>query len=522
MPPALKERGSLMNARVLVAVVAALAWGTAGAQPRPAPPPAPRVVAVAAAPAFNHAPLTGNPAAAQHVWQAVAAHFDALPDHARRHLNEAVRLQPDMVIAHVLQAEHARKPEDKRQHLDAATNFAKTQKLFPHEKIWLQIAQLHYQGKPALALKQNDALVKANPNEPWFYVARGNAYLFMDTPPTTEKARLDYEKAVTLWPGCRAGWNLLGYALIRQNKLQDALNALTRYVQLSPNLANPHDSLAEVLLRAKRLKDAEAEYKTALRLDPAFHTSRIGLGYTLVNIGLSHRGPNAGAHITQGLQELELAFAKSTEPATKGFALRMMVVCHLLLQKPGQAAATLERYEHWTKQTGNPEAIAQAQMYSAKVHAILGVYRHAYVKADEAAVTAQDPRVSPATKQQILVRRAVTKALVLLELGEPAAAEAKLKEFAKAAAAAEWIKQTLGELKGTGLVFRGDVKKAIALLANANEDQPMALYYLGRAQLKAGDPGARATLERMASSTLLNCHAGLWRFAATETLRTLK
>ncbi|MBI5482769.1 MAG: tetratricopeptide repeat protein [Deltaproteobacteria bacterium] len=510
-----------MNARVLVAVVAALAWGTASAQPRPVPPP-PRVVAVPAAPAFQHAALTGNPAAAQHVWQAVAAHFDSLPDVARRHLNEAIRLQPDMVIAHVLQSELAKKPEDKKQHLDAATSFAKTQKLLPWEKVWLQIAQLHYAGKPALALKQNEALVKANPNEPWFYVARGSAYLFLDTPPTTEKARIDYEKAVTLWPGCRAGWNMLGYTLIRQNKLQDALNALTRYVQLSPNLANPHDSLAEVLLRAKRLKEAEGEYKTALRLDPGFHDSRIGLGYTLVNIGLSLRGPNAGAHITQGLQELELAFAKSTEPHLKAMALRMMTVCHLLLQKPGQAAATLERYEQWARQHNDPEAVAAAQMFSAMVHAILGVYRHAYVKADEAAVSVQDPRVSPATKQRVLVQRAVTKALVLLELGEPAAAEAKLKEFAKAAAAAEWIKQTLGDLKGTGFVFRGDAKKAIALLAHANEDQPMALYYLGRAQLKAGDPGARGTLERLAASTVLNCHSGLWRFAAVETLRTMK
>jgi hypothetical protein len=50
----------------------------------------------------------------------------------------------------------------------------------------------------------------------------------------------------------------------------------------------------------------------------------------------------------------------------------------------------------------------------------------------------------------------------------------------------------------------------------------MALYFLGRAQLKAGDPGARGTLERMASSTVLNEWSGIWRFAAAETLRTLR
>jgi tetratricopeptide (TPR) repeat protein len=519
-----------MNARVLVAIVGVLTCGTAGAQPRPVPPPAPpappapppRVVAVPVAPAFQHAALTGNPAAAQQVWLAVAADSDFLLDVARRHLNEAIRLQPDMVIAHLMQGNLAKKPEDRKQHYEAAASFAKTQKLLPWEKLWLQIVQLSFAGKPAQTLKLYDALIKASPNEPWFYVYRANAYFGLNTPPATEKARIDYEKAVTLWPGCRSGWNQLGYTLIRQNKLPDALNALTRYVQLSPNLANPHDSLAEVLLRAKRFKEAEGEYKTALRLDPAFHSARVGLGYTLVNIGLSLRGPNAGAQITQGLQELELAFAKATEPWIKINALETMVVCHLLLQKPGQAAATLERYEQWAKQHNDPEMVAGAQMFSAIVHAILGVYRHAYVKADEAAATVQDPRVSPATKQHIMVRRAAVKALVLLELGEPVAAEAKLKEFAKAALAADWIKQMLGDFKGASLVFRGDPKKAVALLAGAHEDQPMALFFLGRAQLKAGDPGARGTLDRMASSTVLSSWAGVWRFAASETLRTMR
>ena len=508
-----------MNARVLLAVVAALAWGTAGAQPRPVAPPPPRVVAVPAAPAFQHAALTAqNPAAVQHVWQAVEANADFLPDVARRHLNEAIKLQPEMVIAHAMQSELAKKPEDKKQHLDAATNFAKTQKLLPWEKAWLQIVQLYYAGKPALALKQHDALIKANPNEPWFYMWRGNAFFGLDTPPTTEKARVDFEKAVTVWPGCRAGWNQLGYVLIRQNKLSDALNAVERYVRLAPQLANPHDSQAELLLRAKKLKEAEGEYKTALRLQPDFHSSRIGLGYTLVNIGLSLRGPNAGAYVTQGLQELELAFAKTTEPWIKVMAVEMMTVCHLILDKIGHAKATLDRYETWAKQSKDPEIIAGAQIFSAKVYAILGFYRQAYFNADEAALAAQDPRVSPAVKQRTMVQRAVVKALVLLELGEAVAAEAKLKEFAKAAAAAEWIKQTLGDLKGAGFVFRGDAKKAVALLANANEDQPMALYYLGRAQLKAGDPGARGTLDRMAGSTVLTSSSGIWRYAARETL----
>jgi tetratricopeptide (TPR) repeat protein len=511
MPPANQERGTLMTSRLLVAAVVTLAGATATAQPARRAP---------AAPAFVHVPLTASPPAQARVWRAIAALHDGLPDVARRDLNEALRLQPDMVVAHIYQGLVAKRPGELKQHLDAAANFAKAQKLKPWEKILLQIAQDRYLGKHSAMLKRYDALVKSNPNEPWFYVFRGVALRELDLPLMTEKARVDFEKAVTLWPGCRAGWNLLGYTLVSQGKIKAALNALTRYVQLSPNLANPHDSLAEVLLRAKRFKDAEAEYRTALRLDPAFQNSRIGLGYTLVNRGLRHRGPAATTLLTQGHQELELAVAKSSEPRIRRLGFEMMTVSYLLEAKPGQAVAILERYEQWAKQHNNPQAVADAQMYSAMVHAILGFYRHAYTKADEAAVTVQDPRVSPSAKESILVDRAVIKALVLLELGEPAAAQGKLKPFAKAAAQSQKVKEMINHLKSAALLFKGDPKKAIAAMANATEDQPMVLYYLGRAQLKAGDPGARATLERLASSTVLSPWSGLWRYAATETLRT--
>jgi Tfp pilus assembly protein PilF len=474
---------------------------------------------------FQHVPLTGNPAAQSQVWQAVTAIGDGLPDIARRHLAEALRTQPDMVVAHLLEAEVARVPEERKQHLDAATTYARAQKLTAWEKVWLQIDQHQYTGKAAAALKGYDALIKAQPLEPWFYIFRGQAHAHQaGTPPALEKARVDFEKAVQLWPSCRAAWNLLGYTYVAQNKLPDALNALAKYAQLAPRMANPHDSMGEVLLRAKRLQDADAEYRTALRLDPAFINANVGLGYTLVNIGLSQRQPGA---IAQGHQQLETAFHKAVEPRVKALAIELIAAVHLLEGKHGPAVAALERYEAWARQVGNPELVARALLYAASVHAVLGAYRQASLKADEAA---RLPLVTPERQQAVLARRAVLKALMLVELGELAAAEARVKELAKLAAAAGWVQQTVGELKAVALAFAADPKaktwdalkaaQAARLLANATDDQPMALYYLGRAQQRAGDAaGGRATLERVAGNMLLRPEAARWRFAAMEALR---
>ncbi|HEY3358714.1 MAG TPA: tetratricopeptide repeat protein [Polyangia bacterium] len=503
-----------MTARLAVLVALALAAVPAVAQPgRPVPVAPPPV----AGPAYQHVPLTGPPPAQAHIWQAYDAMFDGNDELARRLAADALRIMPDMVVAHLTQSFLAKRPEDAKQHLDAATAAAKAQKLLPWEKVWLQIAQARHAGKAAQELKLQDARIKAQPMEPWFYLFRAVQYRALDLPPMTEKARLDLEKAVSLWPTFRAAWNLLGYVYVAQGRANEALNALTKYVQLSPRLPNPHDSLGEVLLRVKRLRDAEAEYRTALRLDGAFHASRIGLGYTLVNAGIMTRQPNASP---QGYQEYELAFAKSHEPWIKASALQFIAMSYLLEGKISRANESLERYEAFSRSLNNPDMLAQALTFNSMVYGVLGFYRQASAKADEAALVASDPRTTPAVKQTVTVKRAVIKAMILLELGEPAAAEARLKEIAKLAPNAVWIQQLAGEMKGVAGVFKGDPKKAVALLANATEDQPAALYYLARAQHKAGDVnGARGTYTRLAESTVLRPDVALWRFAAQEALR---
>jgi tetratricopeptide (TPR) repeat protein len=503
-----------MTARLVPVALLALVAGPALAQPaRPVAVPPPPV----AVPAFQHVPLTGPPPAQHMVWRSLEAVLDGHIDVARRELGEALRIMPDMVVAHLLQGSLARRPEELKQHLDAATAAAKAQKLMPWEKVWLQIAQADFAGKTATALKLHDARIKAAPQEPWFYMMRGSEYYSMNLPVMLEKARVDFEKAVALWPTFRGAWNQLGYVYIAQGKPTDALNALTRFVQLAPRAPNPHDSLGEVLLRVKRLRDAEAEYRTALRLDPAFHQSRLGLGYTLVNAGLATRAPNA---IPQAHQEYELAFAKTAEPAVKVGALQVMAMSYLLEGKISRANETLERYEAFARAANEPDTLAKALVFNATVYAVLGFYRQAHAKADEAVQVANDPRTTPAVKQDAIVRRALIKAMVLLELGEPAAAEVRLKEVAKMAANAAWVQQVLAEMKGVAGVFKGDPKKAIALLANATEDQPVALYYLARAQIRAGDlNGARGTYQRLADSTVFRPDVMLWRFAAQEALR---
>jgi len=506
----------------VVTILALLLVGTASqAQPAPSMAGQPQKPGLI----FRHVALTGAPQAQARAWEAVGAFFDDQWGVARREAGEALRAQPDMVVPHILLAKLAKKPEERKQHMEAALRAAKSQKLTAWEKAWVQIAELEEQGKTSLALKQYDALVKAAPQEAWFFVMRGSALFGTGIFANIEKAKTDFEKAVAMWPGCRVGWRMLGHALAALGKTKEALNAVARYAELAPNLATPHDTMGQVFLRLRQPKEAEEEFRTALRLDPGFHASRIGLGYALVTRGLveaAGRKAAASPLVTQGVQEIEMALAKTTEPWIKARAAEILVVSHLILGRPGQAVAVVERHEKWARQVGNPELLAMAQMWSSFVHGVLGVYKHAYMKADEAVATARDPRVSLAIRQHIEVQRGIVKASVLCELGEGLAAEGRLKEIAAAATVSEWARQAIADLRAGAMAFRGEAKKAVPLLMDATEERPLALYYLAKAQLRAKDKGAKSTLERLASATTLDSWVALWRFAALEALRALE
>ena len=63
--------------------------------------------------------------------------------------------------------------------------------------------------------------------------------------------------------------NTLGYALMRQDRLADALAVFQRNVAEYPDASNPHDSLGEAYMALGDRVNAIAHYERSLALDPA-------------------------------------------------------------------------------------------------------------------------------------------------------------------------------------------------------------------------------------------------------------
>jgi tetratricopeptide (TPR) repeat protein len=100
-----------------------------------------------------------------------------------------------------------------------------------------------------------------------------------------EQALRFMEKALALDKNYPAALNDLAYLHARNREFAKAFAAMDRYVALLPNEPNPHDSYGELLRMAGNFEGSLQHYRAALKMDPDFVTSQLGLGDTYALMG---------------------------------------------------------------------------------------------------------------------------------------------------------------------------------------------------------------------------------------------
>ena len=100
-----------------------------------------------------------------------------------------------------------------------------------------------------------------------------------------DQARRFMEKALVLDKNFPAALNDLAYVEARNREFQKAFVAMDRYVALLPNEPNPQDSYGELKRMAGEFDSALTHYRAALKMDPDFISSQVGLGDTYALMG---------------------------------------------------------------------------------------------------------------------------------------------------------------------------------------------------------------------------------------------
>ena len=100
-----------------------------------------------------------------------------------------------------------------------------------------------------------------------------------------QQAQRIMEKALAVDKNFPAALNDLAYLYARNREFDKAFATMDRYVALLPKEPNPQDSYGELLRMAGRFEQSLVHYRAALKLDPDFVTSQLGLGDTYALMG---------------------------------------------------------------------------------------------------------------------------------------------------------------------------------------------------------------------------------------------
>src|SRR5947208_3970275 len=97
------------------------------------------------------------------------------------------------------------------------------------------------------------------------------------------------EQAVKVDPDFAGALNNLGYDYAFQGKFEQALPVMQHYIEVLPGEPNPQDSYAEILRMAGRFNEAVEHYQAALKIEPSFGESLLGLADTYALMGEEDR-----------------------------------------------------------------------------------------------------------------------------------------------------------------------------------------------------------------------------------------
>jgi len=125
-------------------------------------------------------------------------------------------------------------------------------------------------------------LLEMYPRDKHLMYLAGNWLLLEDG---NEQAQRILEKALTLDKNFPAALNDLAYLYARHRQFDKAFDSMDRYVSLLPKEPNPQDSYAEILRMAGRFEQSLQHYQAALKIDPDFTSSQLGLGDTYALMG---------------------------------------------------------------------------------------------------------------------------------------------------------------------------------------------------------------------------------------------
>jgi Tfp pilus assembly protein PilF len=243
------------------------------------------------APIFAHAhhvkqadtamPVTTSSAEARALYQKGMQDYENLYlERCNDDWRAAVKADPKLAVAWAWIAFNGSDPKE----VSAAREKAKAlaPKLTPGERLMIAWIAKVQEGDFLAGISAMNDLLEMYPKDKHLIYLAAN-WLMLEN--GDDQAQRLLEKALALDKNFPAALNDLAYEYARSRQFAKAFASMDRYVALLPGEPNPQDSYGELLRMAGNFEGSLHHYRAALKLDPDFVTSQVGLGDTYALMG---------------------------------------------------------------------------------------------------------------------------------------------------------------------------------------------------------------------------------------------
>jgi tetratricopeptide (TPR) repeat protein len=192
----------------------------------------------------------------------------------------AVKEDPSLAVAWAWIAFNSRNPSE----VSAAREKAKAllPQVTPGEKLMIQWISNVQEGNYIAGISaMNDMLAMFPKDKHLLYLAAN--WLMGEN--GNDQALKILDRALAIDKNYPAAINDAAYVYARDRQFAKAFSLMDRYVVVLPKEPNPHDSYGELLRMAGHFDEALVHYRMALKVDPSFASSQVGIADTYSLMG---------------------------------------------------------------------------------------------------------------------------------------------------------------------------------------------------------------------------------------------
>jgi tetratricopeptide (TPR) repeat protein len=226
---------------------------------------------------------TDSPEALAEFNAAIDAKMKLYHDEVQVHLEKAIELDPDFVIAKLYLANDVRyDDEDRALRLWNDVLTADHSDLTPREIFFVDRARAYQEKRFDDAAQMIEDYLTEYPDDP--YILHEKALKTWGAGEFDEAERLN-RRLIEIAPNWVLAYNQLGYIAMSQGRFVEAEEYFTSYRFVAPDQANPHDSLGELYIILGRIEEAEASLRQSIAIKPDFWNAFDHLALTRLSIG---------------------------------------------------------------------------------------------------------------------------------------------------------------------------------------------------------------------------------------------